>query len=319
MQPVAVVTCPTEGIVSVNGRFFGECGPDAPVLLPVGPNATLYIEIRPFGSQRRGCVHRLRFSGGVPAISEDPGVYLLRWPGNIFEIQLTPPPAFVPESEFTMLDGIPVALLQGIRPMLRVAGQALALPDGAELPHGRVVTDAGDAYPGRFRERAYLALFARKDGRPLDLLCADQIEPEGDGFRCFTDLRDTVGHRRSDVFLPTENGFRLLETEFVWTDGHPRRPKDAQEIALAMLEAAFLGLNGEAQAFLSPYAVPGVPLRQLIRPYTGCLPLRYAPTDGLPSVGLVRRDSARSATVHRLTYRAVPGDPVLLEKLQILT
>ena len=112
MQPTLVITSPAAGIVHINGRFAGETGPDNPIIMPITPNGSIYLQFFPFGRRYRSAAYRLSASAGNISKTDDTS-YLISWPGSIYEISLMPLTAVPQESEFSMIDGIPAAILRG--------------------------------------------------------------------------------------------------------------------------------------------------------------------------------------------------------------
>lgn len=309
MQTIAVVSSPAEGMVYINGRFAGETGSDSPLILPVNPHGTLYIEMHPFARRWRAGSYRFRFAGGeLDAESVPDGCFAMLWPGGVCEIALMPLAAMAQESEFTAVDGLPVALIRGERSLLRVGQSAVALPDGAALPHTHLTLNGAELFMGAAGEGAYLAAFAGGDLRAVDAVVADNIErDEGDIFRAFTALNDTVGHGRMDVYAPSADALRLTASEYMWAQGAPVWPQTAEDTALAALEAGFLGLFAEAEGYLSHRLRGKNAVENVISGYETAVSLQYAAPGALPGVGLVRRVSPGAARVDALRFRAVPG------------
>lgn len=323
MQIIAAVSSPVEGMVYINGRFAGETGPDSPLILPINPHGTLYLELRPFARRWRAGSHRFRFTGGeFETESASDACYIMLWPGGVCEIALTPLAALPQESEFTAIDGVPVALIRGEASLLRVGQSAVALPDGAALPHTHLTLNGAELYIGAAGEETYLAAFASANLRPVDAVVAGRIErDEGDIFRAFTVLNDTAGHARMDVYAPSAEALRLTASEYMWAEGAPRWPQTAADTALAALEAGFLGLSAEADGYLVHQLRGQNTVENVISGYETAMPLQYAAPNALPGVGLVRRVAPRVARVDALRFHAVPGGgpqgPWLVESMQL--
>ena len=66
MQPMIMLTSAVEGIVSVNGDFWGEARPDAPLFRPVGPYGAIYLEFQPLAPGYLSMARRFAFSAGRP-------------------------------------------------------------------------------------------------------------------------------------------------------------------------------------------------------------------------------------------------------------
>lgn len=322
MQIIAAVSSPVEGMAYINGRFAGETGPESPLILPVNPHGTLYLELRPFARRWRAGSYRFRFVGGeLEAESVSDACYVMLWPGGVCEIALTPLTALPQESEFAAIDGLPVALIRGEASLLRVGQSSVALPDGAALPHTHLTLNGAELYMGAAGEEIYLAAFASQDLRPVDAVVAGRIErDEGDIFRALTEMNDIAGHVRMDVYAPSAESLRLTGVEYMWADGAPRWPQTAVDTALAALEAGFLGLAAEAEGYLVHRLRGAGMIENIISGYETAVQLQYAAPNALPGVGLVRRIAPRVARVDAFHFRAVPGGgtqgPWLIDSMQ---
>lgn len=299
MQPIAIFTGTQPGLLHINGRLAGEIAPEAPYFTPVTPQGNLYLEFFPFARGRLPIAARLRFQGGTPDAAGD-GLRCIRWPGGLCEIQLLPPPAFSPEGSYGMLEGVPVAVLPGETPLLRVAGNLLALPAGGALPHLHLAGAGVHLYLGNARAGQYLALLD-ENHQPLDLLWAGSLHWEEGSVQALTPLEDTVGHLRKTLWQPTSAGFRLVRTEYLWADAGPTWPQTPEATTLALLEAALLGLVDEARG----YAAPGLPL-PLEETADAAVSLRYGAPQGKNAVGLLRGISETMGEVEPVYYRAEP-------------
>jgi hypothetical protein len=311
MQTVAAITAPVRGIVYINGRFAGECGPDSPLLMPVSPQCTLYGELRPLDPRYLPCACALKISGGqLAAESVEDGVYSVIWPGGVIEIEFAPRTAFRPESEFSSLDGAPVAILRGEASLLRVAGNSIALPAGASLPDRRISAGC-EIFLGDSGEGRYMACFATGSFQPLDVILAERIEiDENAHVRTLADLKDVVGHMRIESWEITPDGPRLASSEFAWAQGAPQWPRDAADAARAACEAAILGLNAEAEAYITAQLRGTGVLSRICSGAEACVPLNYAPPDARRAVGLLRRESPRCGRVDPVYYNAFPDGGV---------
>lgn len=203
-----------------------------------------------------------------------------------------------------MLDGTPVAVLPGETPLLRVAGNLLALPVGGTLPRLHQTGPGFHLYLGSADAGEYLACFD-ENYQPVDVLTAGSIHLEEGSVRALTHLEDTVGHLRETLWQPTPEGFSLMRTDYHWANAGPAWPQTPEDTALALLEAALLGLTDEARG----YAAPGLTL-----PREGdgeaAVSLRYGAPQGRNAVGLLRAVSETLARVQPIYYRAEPqGGP----------
>ena len=311
MQTVAAITAPVRGLVYINGRFAGECGPESPLIMPVSPQCTLYGEFHPLDPRYLPCACALKITGGL-LISEsvEDGAYAVIWPGGVIEIEFAPRSAFQPESEFANLDGVPVAIIRGEASLLRVAGNSMALPAGAALPDRRI-SSACEIFMGDSGEGRYLACFETGSFRALDVILAGRMETDESGHvRALTDLNDVVGHMRIDTWEITPDGPRLASSEFAWAQGAPQWPRDAAGAARAACEAAILGLTAEAEAYLTPQIRGTGLLSRVCDGAEACVFLNYAPPSAKRAVGLMRRKSPRCGQVDPVYYNAFPDGGV---------
>lgn len=323
MQTIAVFSAPAGGIVQINGRLAGETGPDAPLILPVTPNGTLYVEFSPFSRRFRPSAHKFRFiAGRFDETGADDMCYTMLWPDGICEFALTPPAAYPAESEFTTMEGRPIALLRGEAALLRVGQSSIALPEGAQLPRERMIINGAEIYLGKCPEGMYAAAFTAAGLAPVGAVTATEISAGENGLlRARTDLNDTARHARMDTYRPTAASLEPLQTEYMWSEGGPKWPDSAENAAIAAVEAAMLGLDGEAEGYLAPAMRGKDLLRRIASEYDAVIPMRYAAPKSLPAVALTKKTSARTAKVTPLYYRAVPeGGPQgvwLIDRMEI--
>lgn len=307
MQTIAVFTAPTGGIIKINGRFAGETGPDMPLITPVTPNGILYVEFTPFLCRFRPTAHRFSITGGEFDVkSADAACYMILWPGGICEFAITPPAAYPPESEFSMMDGRSVAILRGEAAILRVGGNSVALPVGAQLPDMHVTENDTEIYMGACPEGRYAAIFSAHDLAPVEAITASTIEREENGIlRTKTLLNDTVGHVLVEAYRPSATGMELVSSEYDWATGGPTWPDSPEKTAIAAVEAALLGLDGEATGYISPAVADKGLLNSIAKNYDAVLPMKYQVSGALPAVGLVKKLTDRAATVTPLRYHAI--------------
>lgn len=308
MQPIAVITAPAAGLIYINGRLAGELDNERPLILPVNPHGVLYMEFRPFARRWRSSAHRFSFKGGNLELSGDADAcYVIIWPGSIYEIAVTPLTAVPAESEFATMDGMSVAMLRGDASLLRVGQSAIALPDGARLPHAHISVNGAELYIGKAGEDEYVAAFASGDLRPIDSLTARRVEHEEGGMlRAFNIMEDTVGHARMDTYKPSSSALALVASEYMWANGAPQWPQSAESTMLAALEAEFLSLHSEAEAYLAPQLRGQNLLSSLISEYDAAIPLRYSIPDAHPGAALLRRTSPRTAHARAVHFHALP-------------
>lgn len=307
MQTIAVFTAPVSGIITINGRFAGETGPESPLIMPVTPNGALYTIFHPFSRKYRPCAHKLRtVSGRFDPDCAGDMCHMLSWPGGICEFSLEPPAAYPPESEFGALDGRATAILRGEAAMLRVGGSSLALPAGAQLPEAHTLINEADIYTGSLPTGRYAAAFRAADLTPLMSITADTIEFTENGLiRTMTAMHDTAGHSLMELWQPSADGLTNTGGEYMWADGAPAWPETAENAAIAALEAAMLGLDGEASGYLAPRLRAENPLAAYAG-YDAVLPIKYAPPTHEPAIALIKKLSPRAAEATPLYYHAIP-------------
>lgn len=307
MQSVTVISCKIPGMIYLNGRFAGECAPDSPYIAPVSPRGALYIEHRPFLRGYAPQAHRVALAGGnLVAESVPEGMFAVQWPGYIAELELAAAPLARVESAFSSLDGVPVAILRGTETVLRVAGNEVALPEGAGLPAARVELGPAVAFTGETPVGKYLACFAAESYQSAGAVVADDIEIEESGrVRALTHLRDTVGHARIEIWEARADALESLDAEYAWADGFPAWPKSAEDAALAALEAAFLGLSAEAEGYLVPRLRGSGLLGRIAEEFDAATRLKYALPEGRHAIGLLKRETDRCARVEPAYYKAV--------------
>ena len=301
MQPVAVITSPAEGLVYINGRLAGETGPEAALMLPVTPNGIVYLELRPFARRFRSCAHRFRFaSGELDPASVSDACHVVLWPGGICEIALSPLPAYPPESDYAVMDGLSIAVLRGERAMLRVGKGSVALPEGAGLPESHVSAENAEIFLGKAPGEQYIAVFTR-ELTALNALAATEIHRESDTeYLAVTALEDAAGHMRRERIAITPLGAEAVSASI----SPSRQPETPEHTALAAVEALMLDETGEADAYLSPEARRR--LEHILEDYDAALPVKYAPPQPQPAVALIRRIADRVARGDMLYYHARP-------------
>lgn len=311
MQTVAAITSPVRGLVYINGRFAGECDSDTPLIFPVSPHGVLYSELQPLDPRYIPCACALKITDGQPEPdSAGESIYVICWPGNVIEIEFSPRSAFRPESEFSAMDEIPLALIRGEASILRAAGNSIALPAGAKLPDSHV-SGACEIFFGDSGQGRYMACFRRDNFEPLGAVLADRIDLDDPShMRAFSELRDATGHLRVEEWEISADGARLASSEFQWSRGAPDWPQDHENAAIAACEAFLLGLTGEAEAFLHPRQRASGVLERVCEDAHACVSLRYAPPDARHAVGILRRETHRFGRISAAYYVAHPDGGV---------
>lgn len=317
MQPIAVFTAPTPGVLNINGRFAGEAGPDSPLIIPVTPNGTLYTEFSPFSRRYRTCAHKLRIvSGRFDPDSASDMCHMLLWPGDICEFSISPPAAYPPESEYGMLDGRAVAILRSEASMLRVGQSSVALPENAALPNKRIAISDIEIYLGTCPPSQYAAAYSASDLTPIGSISADTIEiTENSHIRAVTALNDTSGHTLIEIFRPSPEGFTSISAEYSLAAGIKYHPDTPEATVLAAVEAAMLGLDGEAAGYLAPALRTSSSLTDYAANYDAVIPMKYAPPNAASAVALVKKLTVNAAEITPLYYRATHKPPYLIDSL----
>ena len=307
MQPILSITSPVVGMMYLNGRFAGECSAGAPLIVPVCAWGALYLEFRPLEAGWLPMARRLTLSDGrvlAQGLARD--VCAVEWPGGVTEAELVPGKSACHARRQTRFDqGVGFALAEGEQAQLEVFGLQIPLPGGARLPEmirqGERLYFMGEADAGR-----YLAAVTGDGKRILGVITGAKIEPDGDVVRAIVPKGDLVGHAQLETWRATEAALVRETCENIWENGAPRWPQTAEEAAIAALEAAFDGLDGEAEGYLAPQSGGIARLRDCIRDFSGCAALKYPLADGRAAVGLLHAVTPNFARVVPLYYRAAP-------------
>ena len=269
MQPMLAVWARVEGLIYLNGRFAGACAADAPLFFPVAQRGANFIEYRPLARGARSLARRLVLADGRP-LEAPQDVYCVLWPGGALEVEL----ACEEEKAQTEPEHIEVE-----------GGQLLLGSDG-EGSYAAVVDARG--------VRTGFARFARAHlGRDGVL--------EG-----WTERNDTVGHARIERYRASGAGLEMLSSELTWARGAPDWPRNAQDTALAALEASLLGLEGEADGYLAPELRGRGLVAGLCAGAMGCGAVKYAPPGADAAVALFYARGERLAQAECVYYRCVP-------------
>lgn len=306
MQPTLAVTAPVPGILHINGRFLGELSADAPLLFPICAFGPLYLEYHPLESGHMSMARKLVFSGGRPLTEslETDGLFAVLWPGNITEIELSPPEDGVETIETLSFGDLTGRLVHGPHSRLELGPLHCAVPDDLHPPELRRLNGC-IALHGRTSDGQYLLTAAEDLTRQTGFLRAGSIEFDSPNtVRALTGRGDVAGHGTLERWRLDEFGPVFLSSEPVWMEGTPRLPSTPEQTALAAAEAALLGLFDEASEHLSPSLRSGSALDAIAELGSLCLPMKYAPPDGQSAIALLRMESANSAVVHPLYYQA---------------
>lgn len=308
MQPMLAITASHPGILYINGHFAGELSPQQPLLRPAQAYGPVYLDYRPLEDNCRAMARRIVFSGGIPlaeSAEEAAGTSIVIWPGNVTEIELTPPVESSPALHFSLM-GRSFQLERQPGRLLCEGRRLAALPEGAEVP-ALCSLPAGIALSGKCKGGAYLLTCDGDFRSATGFLQASRIDTEPDGrIRALVMQDDIVGHASLEIWRLTENGLVLLSSEPVWAHGSPQWPQTAVQAARAAVEAALAGLYSEAEGYLTPSLRPGFPMEEIRQRCDLCVEMKYVPPDARPSVGLLRMDGA-IARVEPMYFHAVPS------------
>ncbi len=259
MLPILTVSG-TPGLVYLNGRFCGETGAAA---LPITPDGTQYLEMRPFDPGARGAVLRLTMENGRLTSALPSDVFGVEWPGGWIALEMRGSAPGVDETyepellaQLDMPGGRYLLVQEGSSASFgRDADESIPLPAygiaGAvlrPLPYAGLCIAEGSCAGGRFAAvfraqdapelvEAAIGVSARVDGQGI----IEVLEAEG----------DLVGHGTMRTIAPDAQGrYSPRSEETVWADGGPRWPQSPLDTARAWLEALRLGLQDEAAGYL---------------------------------------------------------------------
>jgi len=309
MQPSMVISAPGTGMIYINGRFAGECGPETPLMRPVNPTGAAYIEYRPLEDGFLPMARRLVFSGGRPmaqSIESAGSVRAVCWPGGITEIELTPAAA-APDPPLVFEAGGLRLVLDGQKRLCRGEQVLAQLPPGAGLPEYMALGHGGGLM-GHCSDGMYLVTGNREFSHSNGFLQAKRIEAESDGrIRAMIDRGDLVGHGSLETWRLEDEGLRMISSEPSWVNGSPRWPKRALDTVLAAVEAELAGLRGEAEGYLSPALRARSPLEKIAERCDLCGEMKYGLPDGRPCAALIRLEGEAIAAAEPLYYRVSPS------------
>ena len=313
MQPILSLIAPVPGMVLLSGRFAGELRPGEPLILPLRPFGAQYLTFLPLEGDSLPLSRRLIFSAGrlLPGnLSAD--LCAVAWPGGVTEVEFTPPrlPG-APRRQVRVEGGVRYALVEAAEPWLELetGGLRVPLPEGAHLPELQR-REGCLLFSGASVAGEYLAAASADGERLLHLLAGTHITLSGDLVRVVAAQNDIVGHARLETWRLSPEGLTLESAEPAWADSAPHWPVTAEETALALVQAALLGLDGEAETWLAPQLAGSGVLRTLLTDVSACVPLKYALQDGRPAVALLRAETANFARAEPLYYRAIPAATV---------
>ena len=319
MQPMLMLTSAVEGIVSVNGSFWGEARPDAPLFRPVAPYGAIYLQFQPLAPGYLSMARRFAFSAGrpVPASFDGlRGVSAVAWPFGVTELELAPDRVYPIVPEETLLTGAGRALrvtARGERTVLSIedAGRPLTveLPDGAKEP--TLAEGDGLLYVSGAREgggRFVIALNAETGAERLRALGDEIVFLGGGRIAVAENVGDLAGHMRRIVWKNAGERFEPETPEIVANPSGEFRATTPADCARAALECVQLGLDEAAAAYFDDGARMDESARRVALSTGGTAQLRFAPPDGRHAVAAVRPLCPALAEAVPVYYEAVMRD-----------
>ena len=312
MQPVLVVSSPVDGMVCINGRMAGAVERGHTLCAPVSPECVLFVEFKPLGLGYLPLTLRIPFSKGVPVMpAPDVRVYAALWPGRVTELEMHPERMSAPPQLLWRRGGLVFSYVDAHAPLLRCdAAEGTffhTLPCGALPPVPEALSGAL-LLRGEMREGGQYALILSEDGaRAGARLEGKNISTSEDGMsvRVLRECGDTAGHAFWETWAQIEGSWQKVQAEPMWAGGMPHRPQTPEQTALAAVEAAQLGMRGDAASYFAPSALPDGLLERLAS-YDGCTALRFALPDGRDAVGVTRLEGGVLRVIP-VYFRALPG------------
>jgi len=308
MQPTLAITAPAPGLLSINGRFYGEISLDEPLFAPVHGFGAVYLEYRPLLPGWQSMARKLVLSGGAPmpdSLAQADDLFVIRWPGGVIEIELSPQQEIEETVEQLTLGGRPFRIIRGKNSRIETGMLSCAFPASGSAPELQM-TPGGAILFGNADDEQYVLTLAPDFSRQTGFLRADRIEFESaDVLRAITLRRDTAGHATLERWQADASGLILLSSEPVWEDAAPRLPQSPEATALSAVEAALLGFHDEADGHLAPALRERFSLDAISEACAMCLPMKYPFAEAWPCIGLLQVDGGNSASVRPLYYQAV--------------
>lgn len=305
MQSTLVICASQPGILYLNGLFSGEISPDEPLIRPVSPRGAVYLDYRPLKSGWAGVARKIVFSGGKPmpeSVENAEDIGLILWPGNISEIEITPPSTLEAGAR-SFSFGRHTFSIRGEIPKL-YCGDALlgTLPENAAVP--RVIkTHSGYAFLGEAGGGMYLVTADAQLENGTGFLSADEIEIDPDGIITATLKEDDfAGHATVEKWRLTPDGPDLISSEAGFLNGKAKTAQSSEETALSAVQAALLGKADEAQSYLTQELKEEEPLSRLFGKYDLCTEMKYAHPDNRPCIALLRLEGENMAVAEPLYY-----------------
>ncbi len=320
MQSTLIICASRPGILYLNGSFAGELAPDEPVIRPVAPRGAVYLDYRPLENGWAGVARKIVFSGGKPmpvSVESAENIGLIFWPGNISEIEISPPPTGkIPARSFSFEKRR--FSIQGEIPKLYCGDNLLGmLPEGASEPQV-IKMDAGYAFLGKAGNEMYLLTADANIKNGTGFLSASEISIDGEeNITAILKEDDFAGHMTVEKWHLTPEGLELVSSEPAWQDGRAKLPETAQQTALAAVQAALLGKTGEAEAFFTDELKESNPASDLFGKYELCTEMKYAHPDNRPCIALLHLEGEHMAIAEPLYYSCVHnGERYLIRNME---
>ena len=269
MQPILLLRSLRPGAIYLGGRFAGEVDADRELILPVAAQGVQILELHPYDDSVP-LARRLVFAGGVPvadAWGGLSGIHAVVWPGGMVEVEISDAP------------------------------QIEEMPPPRML--GELEVYEKDTENGRL-------IIVRRAGHELLRVAGREAMLRADGsVYVVEDLNDEVGHARAVVYMPGAEGYEAVSVDMLWSNGMPMWPETAEGCAVATLQAALLGLTGEAGGYLAPgYALESVPVNILIDGYDACTRMRFPAPGSESAVALLKLEGENLFRATPVFYRA---------------
>ena len=313
-HPVLYISPDTAGLIYVNGHMAGECGADAPLVIPVAPQGALYIEYHPLRAGYQPVSRRLNLTGGYIAPGSEPpeDMYIIAWPDSVIDVQISPRRTGALGGARRLQAGEYEVFLMPDAPCEACVarGEVLMsarLPAGAAGVRALAAGEGRVMLLGRCEAGEFAQILAPESGETLLNVTGSAISPAGQGgVRVERALGDEAGHEAVELWSPGPRAYECGAAQVRLAA--PVRPATPQSAALMLGQAVLLDQDEEARALLSEGAQSRYQeMRALIRRYDACCALRYGARAN--AVGLMKLVAPGYARVHAMEYAAsaAPG------------
>lgn len=292
--PMLAIQTDIRALIEINGNFIGVSAPGEHVAMPVSASGDYFISATPLGeteqTRRYAITRRISFENGnlLPVAAAD--VSLCKWPGSLYEIDLTPG-TWNPETApfpYTIaklhLQGQPSrnAILyedNGLRLAFEEngnirTGYALGRVQNGKLFLLTCGTDTLLAAQCETENKQRLLLF-RQDFTPLLDISGHQILTENNIPATITKLQTNLGHEQKTAYLYQRGTFLRQETETGFFTHPYQKPETPLRVAIAFSEAIREGFFQEARTYLTSQLADGLDLAQVrdfLGPFSCCRP-----------------------------------------------